>query len=138
MKKIKVFIVKDSGKILTIVDSKKKAFQYADKYLKSKHYSHFKSWCDLRNLEVTEDSWKLYGHMCGLNNALEFMSGKVEIGLLLSSYRCVTGCIPLGMPWEIPAEMAEFLKKMPEESLMELDSALEKIAKKLEGEVSEE
>ena len=127
MKKIKLYSVSDGGELLTIVRNKKQAFEYAKKYLISKNYSHYSAWCELRNITLNDDSWYLYVKICGVPNDLEIKKGSLNLDLLVSSYRCVTRCLPLGMPWEVKEEMLEFLKSMPKEAMDEINTIIKEM-----------
>lgn len=133
-KKIKLFSVCDpeTGRTLTIVQTRKQVQAYIDTYTKIKHYSHFSMWCKLRDLNPDEDSsWHAYLMSCEINDKFLIKQGKVPISVLVASFRTACGCLPLGMPWEYEAETVEYRKSLPEdvqntiEELENLDDATE-------------
>ena len=51
----------DMNQILTLTETKDQAMEFGYKYLRMKHFDHFKMWCELRNLDVTDiESWDSY------------------------------------------------------------------------------
>ena len=58
-KKVYFYAVIDrnqNNQILTIACNKKDCIDYGYKFLRIKHFDHFKMWCELRNLNVDSDA----------------------------------------------------------------------------------
>lgn len=127
-KKFTIYSVCDveTGKPLTIVRNRKQVNEYIDKFVKAKNFQHFSMWCELRNLDANEDSsWRAYVQSCKPDAQFVIKVGKVPLSALFGSFRTACGCLPLGMPWELDAEMASYTSKLPDEikgALQELEN----------------
>lgn len=123
MKKIRLYNIIDSknNRTLSIVMSKKQVAEYLDAYLKGSNFNHYKMWCELRNLELDENSWRQYKFATRPSlEGIVIKTGKMEISYLLSAFRTVCGCLPLMLPWETDAEMSTFIDSLPDEARIEI------------------
>lgn len=117
-KKFKIYSVCDveTGRPLTIVRDKKQVNEYIDKFVKAKNYQHYSMWCNLRELNPEDDSsWRKYVQACKPEAKFIIKVGKVPLSALLGSFRSACGCLPLGMPWELEAEMEAYTNSLPKE-----------------------
>ena len=117
-RKFKIYSVCDidTGRPLTIVRSKKQVNDYIDKFVKAKNYQHYSMWCNLRELNPEEDtSWRMYVQNCKPEAKFIVKVGKVPFSALMGSFRTACGCLPLGMPWELDAEMEAYTNSLPKE-----------------------
>lgn len=102
--------VKETSKFLTIVNTKKEAFEFGNKYLKLLHIDHFKRWCEVHNLnEHDDDSWHIY-FLTVLTDEerqqLKIYKAVYKVREIASILRMFGGCNPLGCSFDTTSEYA--------------------------------
>lgn len=116
MKKIKGFVVKNKeGRTYTITETRKQAYEYLLRFLKTQHQEHYASWCNIRGLEDSPEVWLRYVRTCIPDlDGMGIYKCKIPLNILVSAYRVACGCIPLLLEWETPMEVDIYLSRLPE------------------------
>lgn len=111
-KKITLFAVYDKKenptKFITLTLYKKEADEFIYNLLRISHFEHFKSWCEIRNLDVNDDSsWSKYLCNClSIEDINRYVIHKViyKLGDVVSIMRMFGGCIPIGCSFDTECE----------------------------------
>lgn len=102
------FEISNPQQILTITPNKEDALDYILKFLRIKHFDHFKMWCELRGLDVsTENAWLEYFNSCIDNQERRqyaVAKRKYTLNQVAAIMRMFGGCMPLGCTFDTPAE----------------------------------
>ena len=81
------------------------------------HYIHYNLWCEHRNLSPNEDSWNLYVEQNILQQDIdkEYDIAKIEYTpeMIASLFRMFSGCVPMGLDFELDEEMDFFDESDP-------------------------
>ena len=100
------------NKFLTITKDPKEAEEYAMMLLRIKHYEHFKSWCDLRELDSKDfPNWLKYYTDCVPSTekqCFQIVKIKYELSNILAILRMFGNCLPLGCSFDTELEYAYF------------------------------
>ena len=74
--------------------------------MKTKNFDHFKSWCELRELDFKEPlSWELYKNFVRMDlSGYRIRKFKFDKKELASILRMNYGCVPLGCSYESEME----------------------------------
>lgn len=115
-KKIKLYFVEDVNNlfldenetilnILCVTKNKKEALEFINKKIYSDHYNHFGVWCNLKNLQVSQDAWNLY-YSTVLQNENPYITVTVNVdySMISSIFRIFYGCKPIGCSFDTMLE----------------------------------
>ena len=109
-------------KFYTLTSSIKDAYEYLNHLLQVEHFEHFKSWSELKNLDINDEkTWILYLNNCIDVEELEhYTISKVLYtnAAVASMLRTFASCIPLNCSFEHPSEMKKYLQKIEIEAQM--------------------
>lgn len=101
-------ISEEGNPLMTITTTKEQARAYARSRLRITHATHFLSWCKSRGLNYEdESSWDRYMENCTPREELNsFRVKRLSFNKadITETLRIVTGCLPLGLSYESPAE----------------------------------
>lgn len=135
--------------ILTIVPSVADAREYIQRMLQVDHFDHFRSWAELKKLDINApQTWYLYSAMCVEDAEWDnYLIAKLryknrDIAALL---RIFAHTVPLGCSYENPIELQKFKAQLEiKNSIMEAwnkskkDSELNKIIEDAKNKVEKE
>lgn len=97
----------DSKNFLTLTLSKYEAIEYIKNLLKILNFSHFKSWCLLKEIDVNDDkSWTEYLAVCASEQLEEYSIVKVSYLFkdIVAMIRMFGHCIPIGCSFDTAME----------------------------------
>lgn len=109
-KKVYLYAVvkKDNSKnFLTLTLSKDEAIEYIKNLLKILNFSHFNSWCLLKEVDVNDDkSWTEYLAVCASEQLEEYSIVKVSYLFkdIVAMIRMFGHCIPIGCSFDTAIE----------------------------------
>lgn len=101
-------------KIYTLTSSIENAYEYLNHLLQVEHFDHFKSWANLKGLDINDEAtWTEYIANCiELDEIAQYVVSKVlytneSVAAML---RIFAKCIPLNCSFEHPSEMKKYLQ----------------------------
>lgn len=126
IKKIPLYVlISDDhpGIFLTFTNEKSEATEYAFNYLIYKNFSHFKSWCELRdiNFEDPKSAEEYFSTVIDQEEKNKYKVLKIDYAIndMVSILRMFGGCIPLGCSFDRPAEIQYFNDNLKQKGVME-------------------
>ena len=110
-KKINLFVAQDKddpSRFLTVTCTKEDAVDFCYKFLRIQKFNHFKLWCDLRKLNVEdESSWDKYYSQCvTIDEKKKFIIRKIRYNFndVAAIMRMFGGCMPVGCSFDTKTE----------------------------------
>lgn len=110
-------------KVLTASNKLQDCFKYLDKLYKLENKDHFRMWCELRGLELNNDSWVKYART-GAFDSEKYVIRKMKYNArtIATIFRLQNGCMPLNIGYETPEELYNFLECCDDDDLKFLGS----------------
>lgn len=110
-KKIHFYAVTNKNQpkqILTLTCTKMQAVDFCYRFLRVKHFDHFKMWCEMRDLDVnSESAWSTYFNNCiDKEERCEYLIHKkvYELNNVAAILRMFGGCLPMGCKFDTENE----------------------------------
>ena len=110
-------------------------YEYGYKYLRLKHFDHFKMWCELRSLSIdSEAAWATYfTKVLTYEEKAGYAIAKqtYKLNNLAAVLRMFGGCFPLGCSFDTETEYLYLKTKLEaqEEALQKIHDNVEKMIK---------
>lgn len=108
----------DRNKYYTFVTNYDEAFEYMCRlYLYLYRYEHYKMWCALRSLELSDESILQYldDNEIDVNEKFSIDILGYEESNLATLFRIYNNCVPLGCSYETEDEKVIYYEKLKEE-----------------------
>ena len=91
--------------VYTASIDKKGCEEFIDKILLNQNINHYKSWCEMRQLDYkNSNSWKSYKEASELSSLFKIIKIKCPLNNLLALFRIYTGYKPIGCSYETNIE----------------------------------
>ena len=115
---VKLYYVIKDKLIYSVTSSRKEAVEYIAKALKHDNFTHYKAWCDLRDLDYKDDSnWFIYCNNVEVISEYDVKVYEYNKKEVATCMRLAIGCNPIGCSFDTDTERELMAKDLLEKAV---------------------